>query len=222
MRRLAPALLALCCTAPGAAQTLLGPRAAEIPEGRMDEKDRARVSIVRYATCLVGARPRTVVHALDQVPGPLANAEYGKLSYGDCLSQGQLRFAASLLRGPLFIALYRRDFGRGAPTLAAAPIDFAKVSHLAEGDPQAANFVALRKVADCTARADPAAAHEAVMASPTSPAERMAFTTLLPRLGGCLPGGQHYTFNKMILAGLLAEVMYRDAQAAAPVQAAAR
>ncbi len=217
--RVALALLSLCCAVPAAAQGLFGPRAADIPMGSMDEKDRARVALVRYADCLVHARTRMVRHALDLPPGPLADKEFAALSTDACLSAGQLRFPASLLRGPLFIALYRRNFPGVAPALAPAPIDFAKVSHLAADDPQIPTFVAFRVIGDCVARADPAAAREVVMASPVSPAEKAAFAPLMPRLVACLPGGQRFVFNKMILAGLLAEVMVREAPPAGAEQA---
>ena len=177
----------------------------------MSPEDRAKVTLVRYADCLIDRKVRSVERALRLY----AAADYSKalsnLSVNECLSSGELRFSPPLLRGALFISLYRRDFGRAVPTLVPGPFDFAADLNMPADSPEWPEFVGLRRMADCVARADVSAAHVVVTAPIAGQREAEGYAALAPHLSGCLPGGKRFKFNKLMLSSLLAEVLYKEA-----------
>lgn len=184
---------------------------AEIPDGRMSQQDRGKITLVRYADCLTDRKVRGVERALTLPTVVEYSKALSNLSVSECLSNGELRFSPVLLRGALFISLYRRDFGRAVPTLVPGPFDFAADLHMSADSPERPQFVALRRFGDCVARADVAAAHAVVTAPIASKRETAGYAAVMPHLGPCLPGGQQFKLNKLMLSSLLAEVLYKQA-----------
>lgn len=163
-----------------------------------------------YAVCVL-LRYRSRVEAFLATPPASEEAlRVGtRIATGECLHDGELRFKELLFRGGLYEALYERDFRR-APARdvsAAPPIDYA-----AGG--AAADQVALRLFADCTARANPDAARSLILSAVGSGAENAAFAALGEALGGCLVAGERVAFSRPVLRGVIAEALYRLSQAA--------
>lgn len=186
---------------------------AEIPAG-LSKEDQARVTLVSYATCLVERNRAGVRKALESPPRDFDKTA-ARLSVSECLRSGELRFPASLLRGPLYIALYRRDFGRTVPQLRPEPIDFAQSARLSADDPERPAFAGRFAFTDCVVRRATAAAHAVVLSPTASRSEASSMAALSPSLGPCLPGGTQFRINKLILTGLLAETLYKDADRSA-------
>lgn len=189
---------------------------ASVPDGTMSEAEKARVTIIQYAVCLVGRRPAIVKRALAAYIDEASTSAFGQLTVSECLADSaQLAFPSSLLRGPLYMALYRREFSGREPAILAEPIDFAAKAGIMPDNPKRDEFVALHGIADCVVRADPALARAAVLAPVRTSAETAAYAAVAPRLANCLPGGQQFRFNRLILGGLLAEALYLDTAATA-------
>ena len=176
-----------------------------------------------YSACIVRGWRRATEDYLRLVPGTEQSRRATmKLAKDTCLSRGQLKFNSPLFRGGLFEALYAMDFGRSAPPgVAAAPaIAYPTV---ADPNPPAAAKVypVLIAFADCVARADPAAARQLILSRVASASETTAFTSLMPRLRGCLPTGSELKFSRPMLRGYIAESLYRLSSAVAPDRLAA-
>lgn len=186
---------------------------ASIPDGKISEAERGRVTLARYAECLVARRRVAVERALELKYGAEAFAAFGRLAIDECLADGRLRFSPVAMRGPLFLALYRAKYGR-QPTPPAVPadsVDFAKAAQLTSDEPAFGEFVAIRSFADCVVRRAPGPVHAALQSTVGTSAETQAYQALAPDLSPCLPAGQSFRLNKLVLGGLLAEVFYLDA-----------
>jgi hypothetical protein len=186
---------------------------ARIPDRREDEAMRARVTLTGYARCLVWRQPSEVKKVLSMPPMTLASRRAMKLlASSDCLYEGELKMQELIFRGALFINLYQKAYTSAPPPMNATRVDFA-ADVVGAAPEDASQYVGLRQLADCAARADPADSRAVVLAPVSSPAEQASFEKLAPQLNACAYKGQSLTFNKTMLAGLLAEVLYRDAPA---------
>lgn len=186
------------------------PAAAEVPnDSSLSDVDRARVMMRRFATCIVQKSREHVLSVLKNYNGPL-----GDLADSDCLGDGTLQMPLELFRGALFAALYSNDF-RSDPkiTFPDPPLTFSDCDSCADVAAYQ-SYVALRHFADCVVRAAPAESRTLALARPASAEEKRAFFALEPHLSACLQKGTTISFSRSVLAGLIAEVLYRDTVAA--------
>ena len=217
--KFAAALMMACarCAAPAAARPrgesvmmLVQAYPAEVPDD-LSGINQARVVLMRYADCLIGHSALMVKRALAMYSEEEANKALARMSIDACLTTGLLRFQPRLLRGALFIELYRREFRHGAPALPATPIDFAADINMPRDYYGYSQFVSRRKFADCVVRANEGAAHTVVMATAATHSETEAFAALAPSMEHCLPAGERFQMDRLSLTSLLAEVLYRNA-----------
>lgn len=97
-------------------------------------------------------------------PGdPATEAFTRRLAVDECLNDGILKFNSILLRGNLYMALYRRDHGRAPATLAAAPLALA-ADTAGQASDAAVQYISARVFAECVVRKDPALSRELVLA----------------------------------------------------------
>ena len=188
----------------------------DIHSSNMSAADRARATVIAYAQCLVERDRRNVERGVALFPGStLEISALSKLAVDDCLRDGTLQFTGPLLRGALFIALYRRDYGRAVPELKPDPVDFT-LGAPAIPERGSDQQIGLRTFADCVVRADPVNARVVVIASVAGSRETQGYIALRPRFNACMPQGVSLTFSKSVLSGLIAEALYRQT---APVAA---
>ena len=129
-----------------------------------------------------------------------------------CLDDGELQFAHNIIRGGLYTALYRRDFRRESTPLSLAPLDVSQVAS-ATGDPTFQNLATLLTFADCIVRRDVPSARNLVLAMPGTARAASALQQLSRHFPVCLTQGSQLKFSKTILAGLIAEALYRESAA---------
>ena len=190
------------------------PAPAEIPLSRMSETDQARATIIAFSQCIVLSHRSAVEQALAIPPlDKQASRALGALAGSDCLRYGELSMRTTMLRGGIYAALYRIDFAKGAAAIADRPLDFSADVQGAV-TPDAQQYLWLRQFADCVVRADPADARTLVLSPVASSAENASFAALAPHFNGCAVQGMTLTFSKVILSGLVAEALYREAKAA--------
>ncbi len=200
-------LLALSGATSASAQT-------ETPVRGMSESDAARATIIDFARCTVRSHRAVVEHLLTKSPLD-KGSQYalGKLADSDCMSPGDLQIPYSLMRGGLYAALYMADYDFAPPVSIITPLDFtADVGGAAT--PEAQQYLWLHQFADCVVRADPQDSRALVLAGVANPSESAMFAALAPHFSGCMVKGQSLTFSKAVLAGLIAEVLYRQTKAA--------
>lgn len=185
----------------------------------------------RYATCVIRRAPgeaRRFLVVPDRRPPVI----------GDCLNEAaksmgtEMRFPGAMYRYAMAEALIVRDYATGLPAgIAQAapppreepePLDEAKLpkgkraAAIRQRFAQAQGFRVLDTLTECVARANPDAALAVVRSGLGDAAETVAFTTLKPTIGACLPPGQTVNFNRSVLRGSLAYNLYRLAYAARP------
>lgn len=176
---------------------------AAVPSERdVSASDRARQTMNDYGVCLVKSRAIAVRRAL-AMPAGDTDAALRKLAIADCLSAGELRMPAALMRGAVYRALYLQDFGSKAP----APATSATPT----GDP-------LQDFGACVNTVDPVHVRELVMATPATTVERTAIAALAPALGSCVAPGNNVRFSRATLQAVLAEAAYRQAGASQMVK----
>ena len=193
---------ALALAVAGNAQTL------NLPKG-VSDATRARLTLDALGRCLVREEPAKVGAFLKLVPGSRASRDAArKLQSDDCMVAGTVDAPDAALRGSLFTALYRSEFGTGADPLQPVGPDFKAE---AAGQPAdiADAYVASRSFAECVVRADEKEARALVLAEPASADEAEAAKALTPAIAGCLPAGQTLELTKTTLVRLLAEMLYR-------------
>lgn len=184
--------------------------AAEVPLSKsMSDATKARVMLARYATCIVQYRQAATVDYLAAYPfSKTATAAEKKLANSNCLSEGKLSFNSDGLRGALFTALYIRDFSNEVPVLQAQPIDF-KADTGGDSSDDAKKYIVMRELGECLIRKEPAQARRLVLGPVGSDNESMAFRSLAPLLGECLPSNITTKIDKSGLIQIVAEVLYR-------------
>jgi hypothetical protein len=127
----------------------------------------------------------------------------------------RLRFQKELLRGSVFKALYAQKHGLERPTFSAQPIDWTATTATMNAN-TAERFRIYRQIAGCTLAAAPDQVHQLVMAEYGAEAHKAAFAQLAPAMGNCLTGIAQLTLQRPVMAGALAEVAYRSAEAKSP------
>ena len=207
--RIAAFMLATTGATTGAAAAQLAP------------PDAYRLMAHQFAQCLADTRSSRAVDYLRSAPGSeAARLLIVRMVKYECPTVGAVEFDDSELRGALYAARFRREFGGRAVTLPVAATEYR--ADVAGMPPAVANgYVALHAFGECVVRADPAAARALVISQPATEAEHAAFAALAPRLGECLNNGNDVRFTKLVLGNVVAEAMYRLA-AAVPAGPAAR
>lgn len=131
---------------------------------------------------------------------------------GQCWLRGSFGFRPSNFQQALFATAYRNEYAKATPAFPETPINYEALVRQASPE-QTARYLALIKLAECTARANPTGAQKLVAAPVASPTERDAFAEVMPGLGNCTDAGRALALNKEAIKGSLAEVMYRNAKA---------
>lgn len=197
-----------CSLILAAAMTL----AVSAPAAASESADATRGTFLQYAQCTLDVRGERVAQAVSYFPDSREEMRaLQALPANECVKYASSTFSTRLFRGALYTAMYQARFASGAPALVAVKPDFAEGSGPRITSEQQA-MVQLRDFADCVVRRDSANAHAAVMGPVGSDAEREAFAALQPTMGACMVRGQNVAFSKPVIVGLLAEVMYREAQ----------
>jgi hypothetical protein len=190
-----------------ACATLLVPAAAQAGEGFEWTRSAAspRSTMVADAQCLIDYDQRSVSSFLKSVPGDQTHdAQAGRVLRDACLANEPIRPTATQLRGFLYVALYRDRFAAGFRDL-VDPAMSATVWPRSSDQ----RFLLLQQFSECVVRENAQDARAVVLAQPGSAAESAALSALQPHLGGCAMHGSWLTFNRMALAGILAEALYR-------------
>ena len=188
------------------------------------QQERVRVIADRYAACVIersASKARRFVVERGQPP-----------ISGDCLVRanddmgGKMRFPGDNYRYALAGALLARDYPSGVPAeVAQAPelphdppevLDETTLPKDAKRAEAVRNAFMLRRatwvmdtIGDCATRQNPTAAYALVRSEVGSPAERAAFATLNPAIGGCLPDQATVRFAPGTLRGAVALNLYR-------------
>lgn len=191
--------------------TLRTHRAAQI-DGR--GPNAARIAMEQFGSCLVSRSRARVSKFVDM---PVDGGEYTKYlrvlfdSVGDeCLSGGELQFNEGVLRGALFQALYKSEFGRTGPTAFAPGASSGyRTLYGSELSSAARSSIALVNFGECVGRADAANVRALMLAMAGSSQENGHFNALAPRFNACVPKGETIAFSKVMLKGALAEGLYR-------------
>ncbi len=215
-RALLTILVALVVAAPVSAQSIIPHErpATTDREGRFSG-DPARKVMDQFAACVLDHRRKQVMQAL-ALPSdsPEQNEIFGELAKVDCIASADMHFNGPALRGSLYKALVRKQFGRkdvfpgpGANTKPAGP---EEVSMSSGGE------AARLKFASCVVHKDPQSARDAILATAGGPKEDEAMAALEKVLGQCLYEDTTLRFSKGQLIGFLAEAYYRDASAETP------
>ena len=189
-------------------KSVLDPAPADRPNRKMSDSDRARHMTNDFATCVVKSWPRQVERAVVLTPA-LSYKALAKLATSECLVSGQLFIPNQLMRGAAYRALYIRDYRKQVPSPSVSVVDYARTT---DSDSYSQELGRLNSFGSCVARANPNAAHSLVLANAATSDEASAIDALRQNLADCLPGGTSVKFTKSVLQGLLAEVLYREAQ----------
>ncbi|MDB5677590.1 hypothetical protein [Sphingomonas bacterium] len=186
--------------------------AIALPErARPASSDEARLVLRGYAECLVRNAPSQVDSFLAMSPfDPGFGRRGAEISISGCLVGGRLKFTALLLRGALFAAKYKRDFGRQAPTFLIDRIDLVPAGVSATAPDGGAAIRLTVTAADCIAMRDRDGARALILAPLGSKAEKSMITRLSPVTAACAPGLDLARAREPIEAAL-AEVLYRRA-----------
>jgi len=193
---------------------LIAPKPAEDPgRGRLSENERVRTIVYDFANCVVRRSRTNVDRFLDyKADDSQGRAFIARMAADVCLRDGQLRMPISSLRGAIFRSIYLRDFANAPPALSQIPPDFSTYVGDRNSEKGFA-YLVLMEFAYCVARADLTNADNLVRAAVASSAEKDAIAALRPQLGSCLPQGLTVALNKEVIAGALAEALYREATA---------
>jgi len=203
----------LAAAAPREAETgtrIPTPKPVTIPDRTgLSDADRARIALVAFGECAVARSPKlarqlVTTHADD----PAAEKLLVSMATPDCLREGEMRMSSMLMRGAVFVGLYRSAYGRAQPALPADPTNFQdEVGNVAEV--AARQHIILREFGDCVVRAAPEQSRALLLAAPTGKAEQSAFGAIIPKLGPCLVEGNNVTFSKITLTGVIGEALFR-------------
>jgi hypothetical protein len=194
------------------------PLRARLPDRPgLSAADRGRIAMAEFARCTVDRREAGVVRMLNLPAEKVLPGSFAGLADDECLASGQMKFRPMLLRGALFVELYRR---RNAAMMrqvawrmpvvrfdANAPVDPASETPAVE--------MGLLAFAECVAKRDPVNAKAIVVGPTVSKAQDAAFAAITPNLGPCLFADQKITLGKIYLEGALGEVLYRGSAASA-------
>ncbi|MHA6770231.1 hypothetical protein [Sphingobium ummariense] len=190
------------------------PRPARIPEAKnLSDADRGRIAAAEFADCMTARRKSSAVAYLAMPYGSRESVRaLARMADNVCLSSGQLKMPPALVRGAVFRSMYKWTFGDKAPALGQTPPDYA--SYIADSmDAGGALQLLMLEFASCVIRANPASAREMLLAQAGSAKESQAFKALVPLMSSCFPKGKTAELSKATVTGIMAEAMYREAEA---------
>lgn len=189
------------------------PERARISDGG-DQAERSRLVLAQFARCTVDRRATQLRKLLVLPLDKLNDANWRTLADDECLASGEIRFKPILLRGAIFVELYRRQMkeGRAARSFKAAPYQPTTVA-----EPGALDD-ALLAFADCIVGLDRTDASAMVVAATASRAQDGALARLRPSLGSCLPQGQKISLSRPVLEGSIAEILFREPAPTQPAE----
>ncbi|MDO7842451.1 hypothetical protein [Sphingomonas immobilis] len=225
--RLASAIFfALFCAAPAIAQRhakaetgslvpIPAPvRVSENP--KLSDDVRARIATAEFARCSVARFPDRVERALSLPKGGLAYWKaLERTASNECMDSGIIAMRRPLLRGALFVELYRRRWDaqqRGqtwGPSLTKVSFNIDPLTHPSE---DAMRDNELLSLGNCVIAKDEASARNAILLPTASKGQEAALMSLVPSLGGCIPAGMKLTFSRPVIEAAIAEVLYRGAE----------
>lgn len=212
---------------------------------KRDPAAEARTVAYQFAECTIKRNRKLAERiVLEQLRNSELMDRYHVLITGDCVPVGgwgtlEVRFPEPHLQYALATVMVRSDPSltvtepSSIPPLKHRGIDEAeyrpkpgkrvsdkRAAKLIEDRSEALARVALSLVGECVVRAAPAQSATLVRSEIASPAERAAFSSILPGLQGCLPAGKQISFSREVLRGIVAMNFYRLAKAPRmPVQA---
>ncbi|HYG47208.1 MAG TPA: hypothetical protein VD846_04615 [Allosphingosinicella sp.] len=166
-----------------------------------------------YAECVVGQANAELAVFLNEGIGGRGAADRAKrlaASAPGCVRpRGKSGAEVLLLRGAIFEALYRRDFGAGDPPAGLAEVVPAVHGGKPSSDPTFATMLSgVFAVFDCAVRKDPRRVAEMLRHPPESEQETAAFTGLAPALAQCQPGRERIAFTASFARPYVSEILY--------------
>lgn len=190
------------------------PRQARIPDKiGLSDAERGRVAAEEFADCVVERRKDDVAQLLGALYGSADERRALKrMAVDRCLFSGQLTMPSSLMRGAVFRSLYKKDFGDRSPGLAPAAPNYSVYVNDPTSNGGAVQILML-DFASCVIRADVNGARGLLLAQAASEKETQAFSSLVPFMGACFPKGKSAQLSKSTVMAVIAEAMYREAQA---------
>lgn len=183
--------------------------AAPASDSHMSDKDQARAGLVAFGQCVVLTSRRPAERAIAMNPNdPAAYTALARLATPDCLRDADMHIPYPLMRGALYLGLYRADFARMEPPLRAEPTDMLKEMNGAT-DSASRQYMAQRDLGECIVRAAPKASRELLLAKSTTSRENAAFAAVIPKIGPCLVQGYTVALSKIYVTSIVAEALYR-------------
>ena len=184
---------------------------AKIEDSRKGEE--ARPVVDAFARCLVSRRMKQIEAALDPALSETKQAAaLLRNSKSECLSNGELRFAPSVIRSALCRALVDRKYRDQPAQFGALPFNFAEDFRDHTGQPFVPPHQLMLNFASCVLHKDPTAVRSIILNGPGNKKSDVAFATISPLMSACLPADQQFKFTKTYLTDAFAEVYYREAQ----------
>ena len=190
------------------------PKRARIPDDVKGDANRGRIVAAEFARCTIARNPNGVARAIDLPPVSAGNA-LAALATSECLDSGQITIPRRLMRGAIFVELYRVRAAKKVDIAVPRPLDLSNAI-LPEFQQDRMQY-ALLYLGDCVIKRDVQDARDVVLLPTASKAQDASFKKLIPNLGPCLMQGQKVAFSKPIIEGVLAEVLYRGTVEPAPV-----
>lgn len=184
-----------------------GTKRADAP-GRLSPAEVNRQVMINFGVCAV-KQHSVLANKVAQMTTQESDyhAKLHGLGDANCLMPGsKMSLPHNIMRGAMFIGLYRTDFGRNPPLRAIPPTPIAIDMSIATGP--------LREFGNCVVTRDPDNARKLVLANVATPAESAAFAGLQPSLSACLKAGEELAFSKSVLIAIFAEMLYLNAKAA--------
>ena len=173
----------------------------------------ARRVMSGFISCIINREAYKIRPLLDHPVGEAPTPNWAALADAGCLEySGSLKFASMLMRGGIYNALYKEDFGKAEPVVNfedVPRITYPFASSDSPNSKEADTYRLEMVLGDCIARAQPQESRSLVLSDVESPQEQSAVQALLPAISSCLPKGQTLTMNKSTIRGFVAEALYR-------------
>ena len=184
--------------------------AVDIADHGYNPEQRGRVAMAQYARCKFGREPHRVSDAL-QLATADSFVRVNRLATDDCLVSGELTFIRSQFRGYLFGEMYRRH--EALPKRSwAYPVQALDLTTIpADSAPPEVrlNFVMLA-ITHCLFVTDPETVRSIVINEPASPAQKLAYRRLIPKLGTCVPKDSKLELSRSAIESAFGEYLYRS------------
>ena len=184
--------------------------AVDIADHGYKPEQRGRLAMAHFSRCLFGRAPRRVSNNL-QLPIGNSLATIGRLADPDCLASGELRFQFILMRGYLFGEMFRvHEAGaRKKWVYPITPLDLRNVPPDSEARQVRVNF-SLLTMAHCLYLRDPGSVRDIILNEPASPAQKLAYHSLIPKLGACVPKDSTFELSRSAIESAFGEYLYRS------------